>query len=171
MSVTLYIMRHGIAEEPSRGVADADRALTEEGIRKTTQVAEGLRALDVRLDAILSSPLCRAQETARIAATVLTRDCEVELTPLLAGGTSAEAIARGLRAPRKAEHVLVVGHQPGLGELASYLLTGSAQRAPLPFRKAGVAAIELDGLPPRATGILHWFATPAMLRAIAASQK
>lgn len=170
MSVTLYLMRHGIAEEPSRGVADADRALTDEGIRKTRRVAEGLRAVDLRLDAIISSPLRRAQETARIAGEVLAPDCTIELSDLLAGGTSADAIAKGLRAPRKAEHVLLVGHQPGLGELASYLLTGSAQRAPLPFRKAAVVVIEVDGLPPRTTGLLHWFAPPALLRA-AAGQK
>ena len=160
----LYLMRHGIAEEPSRGVADGERALTEEGVRKTTRVAEGLRALDVRPDAILSSPLRRAQETARIAGEVLAPDCAIELTPLLAGGTAPETIARGLHVPRRAAHVLLVGHMPDLGDLASFFLTGSAHRAPLPFKKAGVAAIEVDGLPPKAPGVLHWFVTPSLLR-------
>ncbi|MBX3028463.1 phosphohistidine phosphatase SixA [bacterium] len=169
MTVMLYLMRHGIAEDASRDGSDAERALTDEGIRKTTQVAEGLRALDLQLDAIISSPLRRAQETARIAAKVLAPDREVELTPLLAGGSAAAAIASGLRLPRRAAQVLLVGHQPGLGELASHLLTGSAHRIPLPFKKAGVAAIEVDGLPAKSAGILHWFAPPALLRA--ASQK
>jgi phosphohistidine phosphatase len=164
MSVMVYLMRHGIAEEPSRGVADGERALTEEGIRKTTRVAEGLRALDIRPDAILSSPLRRAQETARIAGAVLAPDCAIELTPLLAGEAAPEVIARDLRPSRRASHILLVGHMPDLGDLASYLLTGSAHRAPLPFKKAGVAAIEVDGLPPKGPGLLHWFATPALLR-------
>lgn len=170
MSLMLYLMRHGIAEEPSRGVADAERALTDEGVRKTTRVAEGLRALAVRPDAILSSPLRRAQETARIAGRILAPDCEIELTPLLAGGTAPEVVVTGLRPPKRASHILLVGHQPDLGELASYLLTGAAHRAPLPFKKAGVAAIEIDGLPPRSSGLLHWFAPPALLRG-AGSQK
>ena len=165
----LYVMRHGIAEDASRDGSDAERALTEEGIRKTTQVAEGLKALEVRIDAVISSPLRRAEETARIAARILVPDLEVELTPLLAGGIAAERIAGGLRPPKRAGSILLVGHQPDLGELASYLLTGSPHTAPLPFKKAGVAAIEVDGLPPRSTGVLHWFATPALLRA--ASQK
>ncbi len=171
MSVLVYLMRHGIADEPSRGVADADRALTADGVRKTTRVAEGLRALGVVPDAIFSSPLRRADETARIAGGVLAPDCAITLTPLLAGGTAAEAIAAGLRPPRGARHVLLVGHQPGLGELASYLCTGAADLSPLPLKKAGVAAIEVDALPPRTTGLLHWFLAPGHLRAIADGQK
>jgi phosphohistidine phosphatase len=166
MSLMLYVMRHGIAEEGSRDLSDADRALTDEGIRKTTQVADGLKALGLRIDAVISSPLRRAAETARIVGNVLVPDAEVELTPVLAAGSAAERIAGGLRPPKRAAAILLVGHQPDLGELASYLLTGSAHTAPLPFKKAGVAAIEVDGLPPKTTGLLHWFATPALLRAV-----
>ena len=43
-----------------------------------------------------------------------------------------------------------------------------ADLAPLPFKKAAVAAIEVASLPPRSTGLLHWFLTPGQLRAIAA---
>ena len=171
MSVVVYLMRHGIAEEPSRGVSDADRALTDDGVRKTTRVAEGLRALGVVPDAILSSPLRRADETARIAGGILAPDCEITFTPLLAGDTPPEAIAKGLRPPRAARQVMVVGHQPGLGELASYLMTGAADVSPLPFKKAGVAAIEVDALPPHSAGLLHWFLSPGHLRAIADSHK
>lgn len=167
MSIVVYLMRHGIAAEPSRDVADADRALTDEGIRKTTRVAEGLRALEVRPDAILSSPLRRAEETAQIACRVLTPHGVVVLNPALAGGRPAIDIARNLKPPRGAGHVLLVGHQPDLGELASYLMTGSAGVAPLPFKKAAVACIETAALPPRSTGLLHWFLTPGQLRAIA----
>ena len=171
MSLMLYLMRHGIAAEPARGVADADRALTDEGVEKTTRVAEGLRALDVRPDAILSSPLVRAHETARLAGEILAPDCEIELRQVLAGGVVPEDIVTGLRPPRGAQQLLLVGHQPDLGELASYLLTGSGQLSPLPFRKAAVAAIEISGLPPRHPGVLHWFLTSGQLRAIADSKK
>jgi phosphohistidine phosphatase len=171
VTVLIYLMRHGIAAEPSRGVADADRALTAEGVRKTQRVAEGLRALDVRPDAILSSPLRRADETARIACQVLTPEASILLTPVLAGGVPPADIIRGLGAPRAARQVLLVGHQPDLGDLASFLITGSADLAPLPFKKAAVAAIEVGSLPPRSTGLLHWFLTPGQLRAIADGQK
>jgi phosphohistidine phosphatase len=171
MSVLLYLMRHGIAAEPSPGVADADRALTDEGVRKTARVAEGLQALEVQPDAILSSPRRRAQETARLVADVLAPQREIELRPVLAGGVAVEEIAAGLRPPRGRHQLLLVGHQPDLGALASYLLTGSAHLSPLPFKKAGVAAIEVDRLPPHGRGVLHWFLTPNQLRAIADSRK
>jgi hypothetical protein len=49
-------------------------------------------------------------------------------------------------------------------------MTGSASLAPLPFKKAGVAAIELSALPPRSAGLLQWFLTPGQLRDIASSR-
>jgi phosphohistidine phosphatase len=170
MSVVLYLMRHGIAADPSPGMSDADRALTPDGVRKTTRVAAGLRQLEVKPDLILSSPLRRAEETARLVAETLTPTPSIELYPALAGGFAAEAIVKQLRPYRGVSALLLVGHQPDLGDLASYLMTGAASLAPLPFRKAGVAAITVGGLPPRSAGLLEWFLTPGQLRAIAASR-
>jgi phosphohistidine phosphatase len=170
MSVVIYLMRHGIAADPAPGVSDADRALTPDGMRKTTRVAVGLQKLEVAPDLILSSPLRRAEETARLVAEVLTQGTRIELYPALAGGVAAEEIAKGLRPHRGLRELLLVGHQPDLGDLASYLMTGAASLAPLPFRKAGVAAISVGSLPPRAAGVLEWFLTPGQLRAIASSR-
>ena len=170
MSVLIYLMRHGIAADPTAGMNDADRALTAEGVRKTTRAAVGLSELGVKPDLILSSPLRRAEETARLVADVLTPGPAVELYPPLAGGFAAADIIKGLRPHRQAHELLLVGHEPDLGELASYLLTGSANLAPLPFKKAGVAAITVGAVPPRSAGLLEWFVTPGQLRAIAAGR-
>jgi phosphohistidine phosphatase len=171
MSVLLYLMRHGIAAEPSPGSNDAERALTPEGVRKTARVAVGLQAIGAKPDLILSSPLLRAEETARLVADVLAPRKAVELYPPLAGGFSAADVMRGLRPHRGVRELLLVGHQPDLGDLASHLLTGSTSLVPLPFKKAGVAAIALGAIPPRAPGILEWFLTPGQLRAIANGRK
>jgi phosphohistidine phosphatase len=170
MSVVLYLMRHGIAADPAPGMSDADRALTPDGVRKTRRVAAGLQKLDVTPDLILSSPLRRAEETARLVAEVLTPNQAVELYPPLAGGVAPEEIVKGLRPHRGLRELLLVGHQPDLGDLASYLMTGAASLAPLPFRKAGVAAITVGSLPPRSGGALEWFLTPGQLRAIASGR-
>ena len=170
MSVIIYLMRHGIAAEPAAGMNDADRALTAEGIRKTTRVAVGLSKLGVKPGLILSSPLRRAEETARLVADVLTPRSAVELYPPLAGGFSAADVIKGLRPHRQAQELLLVGHQPDIGELASYLITGSADLTRLPFKKAGVAAITVGSVPPRSTGQLEWFLTPGQLRDIASSR-
>lgn len=170
MSVTLYLMRHGIAADAEAGMSDADRALTAEGIRKTTRVAVGLQTIGVTPEIILSSPLRRADETARLVAEVLAPKLQVEHYAPLAGGVPVEEVLRNLRPSRRAHGIILVGHQPDLGHLASYLMTGSATLAPLPFRKASVAAISVAGVPPKGTGSLEWFLTPGQLRAIADSR-
>lgn len=166
MSCVLYLVRHAIAEELATGRSDDDRRLTPEGIRKIRAVALGLKRLGVRPDAILSSPLRRAHETATLLAEVLAPDLAAELCPMLAPAGGPAAVLTGLRAHRRSRHLLLVGHQPDLGELASQLLTGSPARAPLPFKKGGVAAIEVASLPPRGVGTLQWFLTPKQLRAV-----
>lgn len=170
MSVIVYLMRHGIAADATAEMSDADRALTADGVRKTERVAIGLQKIEVKPDLILSSPLRRAEETARLVADVLTPSSAVELYPPLAGGFSAEDVVKGLRAHRRASQILLVGHQPDLGQLASYLLTGSETLVPLPLKKAGVAAISVGSVPPRLAGSLEWLLTPGQLRAIASSR-
>lgn len=165
-------MRHGIAADPVRGMRDADRALTEEGVRKTARIAAGLRALGIEIDAVLSSPYRRAEETAHLVAEALRPGRGVELyPPLAAGATPAAALVHGLQPPHGAERLLLVGHQPDLGELASQLLTGAPTLVPLPFKKGAVAAIAVARLPPRQPGLLEWFLTPGQLRALAAGRK
>jgi len=62
--------------------------------------------------------------------------------------------------------ILLVGHQPDLGELASVLVWGSPT-AGISFKKAGVARIVTANLPPAATGELRWLLTPKQLLMIA----
>lgn len=162
----LYLVRHGIAAPASAKTSDADRSLTEEGTRKTTSVAHGLRTLSVKPDVILSSPLRRAQETAEILASVLTPKVSVGIHPSLAFGHAPQDVLRSLRPHSGAGQLMLVGHQPDMGELASFLLTGSANIASLPFKKAATAAITVASLPPRSSGVLEWFLTPSQLRLI-----
>lgn len=166
MACTLYLVRHGIAAPASVKASDADRALTEEGTSKTVRVAHGLRTLGVKPEVILSSPLRRAQETAEILASVLAPKVLVEIYPHLAFGHEPQDVTKGLHAHRGAQQVMLVGHQPDMGELASFLLSGSAHISPLPFKKAATAAVTVASLPPRSAGVLEWFLTPLQLRLI-----
>lgn len=166
MSLIVYIMRHGIAEDSTPSGDDADRRLTPKGRRKVVEIARGLKTLAVKPAAIFSSPLPRALETATLTASVLDADLDVETMLTLGPGYDAPATINSLPAQR-GESIMLVGHQPHLGELASCLLTGSQSLAQLPFKKGGVAAIEIAALPPRAAGVLRWFMTPGQLRGLA----
>jgi phosphohistidine phosphatase len=171
MSRTIYLVRHAIAALASADTHDSDRPLTAEGTRKMTRAALGLKRLGVVPDIVLSSPLRRAQETAALLASTLASDLAVEIYRPLAPGTAPAELLRSLRPYRTVQHVMLVGHQPDIGGLASHLLTGSAGLAPLPFKKGAVAAIEVASLPPRANGVLRWFLTPKQLRAIAGTRR
>ncbi len=166
MKCTLYLVRHGIAGPAPAGMGDGDRALTAEGERRMRRVAAGLKQTGVAPDVILSSPLRRAQQTADILAAVLEPARGVELYPLLAPGHGAAEVVAGLHPYRAARQLMLVGHQPDLGELASQLLTGASAELALELKKGSVAAIEVDALPPRTAGLLLWFMTPKQLRAI-----
>jgi phosphohistidine phosphatase len=170
VSYLLYLVRHAIAE--TRGqTADADRRLTAQGVRRMQRAARGLKRLGVVPDLILSSPLRRAEETAGILLPILAPDLPIEIYPSLAPGNPISEVISGLRAYRQAQRLVLVGHQPSLGELASQLLTGSPSLLPLPFKKGGAAAIEVTALPPREAGRLNWFLTAKQLRLMARSKR
>lgn len=164
-SRTVYLVRHAIAAERGpRWPDDNRRPLTHKGRARMRQVVMGLRRLGVEVDVILSSPLVRAAETAELIAEGLAVSPSVEMTTSLAPGQPQEALARALEPYSGRSALALVGHEPGLGELAAWLI-GSAE--PLIFKKGGVCRIELRRLPPKGTGQLVWHATPAMLRGLA----
>lgn len=159
-----YLVRHAIAEE--RGPAwpdDAVRPLTRDGQRRLQRVVRGLAALDVSFDAVMSSPLLRARQTAEPLAADLASGSDVIVLPELApGGTPAQTMKAVARAT-DARSVALVGHEPDLGLLAAWLL---GARQPLPFRKAGVCRVDLPRWTATSGSRLVWFATPKMLRQI-----
>jgi phosphohistidine phosphatase len=166
MTCVIYLVRHGIAGPAPAGMSDNDRALTPDGKRSMQRIAAGLKRLGVAPDVVLSSPLRRAEETAAVVTNTLARQLHVEIYPLLAPGHEAVEVLKGLRPHRAARELVLVGHQPDLGLLASHLLTQSSNLVPLPFKKGAVAAIQVAAIPPRAPGVLMWFMTPKQLRAV-----
>ena len=170
MSCLLYLVRHAIAE-PRGETPDAERRLTVQGARRMRRAALGLKRLGLVPDLILSSPLRRAEETAGILLPILSPDVSIEIYEPLAPGCPVPQVISGLQKYRRAHRLVLVGHQPALGELASQLLSSSSTLVPLPFKKGGAAAIEVSALPPRAAGILKWFLTAKHLRLLARAKQ
>ncbi len=166
---TIYIVRHGIAEDYADSGRDGDRRLTEIGIERTKQVVAGLERIGVAPQLILSSPLVRADETARIAANGL-GGASVRTTDHLRPGFDFDRLFSDLLAPPKPTKVMVVGHQPDLGMLASWLMTGDPEAAYLPFRKAATACLATSGNAETPHATLQWFLEPAHARALAAKR-
>ena len=159
----LYLMRHGIAidREDPKCPSDPERFLTKKGMEKTRAVAQGLRALGIKPDAMLTSPFVRALQTAEITAAALgfARD-RIRRTEALIFGHKPVELFRELAKVRGKE-IMCFGHAPHLDEVIAFALGG---RAPITsLKKAGVACLELESLSaPR--GALLWLQTPRSLR-------
>jgi phosphohistidine phosphatase len=116
----LIVLRHGKAEPRADSGADADRALTERGTRQAEHVAEALKATPLRPDRIVTSPIRRALETARIVQRRLADagiECPFELARGLETdrglGAALDVIAENADVPV----LLIVGHNPQLESL------------------------------------------------------
>jgi phosphohistidine phosphatase len=166
--MTLYLLRHGIAEEKVAGKLDRDRKLTPRGRARMRRAALGLRVLIRELDVMLTSPFPRAAETATITAAALRNAPKAREVDALASGASAMDTLRALRDVAKGQHVMLVGHEPGLSSLASLLLTGSVDGARIDLKKGGCMAVSIRTPAPRAATLL-WLATPRALRRLGRS--
>lgn len=118
----LFLVRHA---EAAPGEPDDVRPLTAQGRDQARALGKRLAADGIRPDALLSSPLLRARETAQELGRAL--GVEAEPNERLAPGATADDV-RAATAGR-GETVLVVGHQPDCGEIAA-ALTGEP---PPPF--------------------------------------
>ena len=161
----LYLVRHAIAA--ARGPEwpdDALRPLTDSGISRFKKVVEGLATMNLIVDEVLTSPLVRARQTADLLASGLPDHPPVKvleaLAPEHAPARVFEAVARVARGRR----VALVGHEPGLGELAALLI---GARRTIPFKKGGVCRIDVETAVAPRSGTLVWFATPRILRRLA----
>jgi phosphohistidine phosphatase len=162
----LYVLRHGVAEDAGPRGDDASRRLTPRGREKMRRAAAGMCALGLRFDVILTSPLPRAAETAALVAQAYRGGPVPRELPALASGVAPAETLRALRPFARHEHVMIVGHEPGLGMLASQLLSGSPDAVTVDLRKGGLIALDVPHVPPtRASGAtLRWMLSARHLR-------
>lgn len=151
----LYFLRHGVAEDRAPGVPDAGRKLTPEGIVEMKQVALGMKALDLRIGAVITSPLVRARETAVIAARALELEDRLKEDDRLACGCGLRDLGEALAGQDRNARVLLVGHEPDMSEMVGELIGGGVVR----MKKAALACVETQALS-RGSGELRWLLEP-----------
>ncbi|GIW24161.1 histidine phosphatase family protein [Meiothermus sp.] len=151
----IYLVRHAIALEALPGQSDDARPLSEPGRQKFKEAVQGLGRLGVHFDRLYHSPKLRAVQTAELLVPLL--EGETEVTPYLAaepGLPLLEAL--------QGNNVALVGHEPWIGSLCAWLLTGRKDGGPFPFKKGGVAWLE--GTPKPGGMKLRGFWSPRVLR-------
>jgi phosphohistidine phosphatase len=125
----LVLVRHA---EAAPGVPDELRTLTPHGREQARRLGQDLRARGITADAVVSSPLLRARETAGALGLG-----EPEPLDELAPGATEDDVRSAIAG--RGDTVVVVGHQPDCGRIAAALGDGVEP----PFPPAGVAVLEL----------------------------
>ena len=128
----LIIWRHAEAKEAPEGGDDLLRPLTPRGEKQAIRMAEWLNRFLPETTRILVSPALRTRRTAdALGRKYRTMDA-------LAPGAGVPQLLAAARWPDSREPVLVVGHQPTLGQVAAYLMAGAMPEVPWAVRKGAV---------------------------------
>ena len=126
-------------------------------------IARGMKALDLSFDLILSSPYARAKETAEIVAHEFGLEAALEFQSLLeVGGDPAALVAEVASRSKGMSDVLLVGHEPQLSKLISYLLSGNSGLS-ISMKKGGLCKLDVPRLRYARSASLEWLLTPSQL--------
>lgn len=140
----LYLIRHAHAgQRDPDDPDDALRPLSRKGRRQAQTLARACALLELRFDRLFSSPLIRARETAQ-ALSAYTKGERLEFLEELADDAYTDLVEKLEETLHPGDATIgLVGHEPFLSELASFLLTGQPGLCGLNFRKGML--VELAG--------------------------
>ena len=134
----LYLVRHGMAKSKEE---DPERPLNERGISETKRVAAFLAPLKLTVDTIYHSGKARSRETAEIIAGVIASAGGVKQRDGINPDDEVKKFAKEIAKART--DIMIAGHQPFLGKLASYLLAQDQEAEVVSFSLSGVMCLDL----------------------------
>ena len=157
----LLVIRHADAAPAEAGADDETRPLTGRGKRVMKRVARGLVTLVPEIDLLASSPLKRAVQTGKIVRSAFGDPPREELEALAPTGSREDVLA-WLQDRSDPETVAIVGHEPHLGLLTSWLLAAPLNHF-MEFKKGGACLITWPDHPTAGTAWLKWALPPGQL--------
>jgi phosphohistidine phosphatase len=159
----IYFLRHASAGahllNPKK---DEKRALDKEGIEQCGYVGRALAAVDAQVDAIVSSPLKRATQTASLVGNEMGYEGKLQVDPGLRPAATFADFRRLLEKYAKQESIMVVGHNPNLSQFLGAVISESGCEASVELKKGAVARVDMR----RNSGTLQWCLTPKALRTL-----
>jgi phosphohistidine phosphatase len=159
----IYFLRHASAgEHLSNPKKDEKRALDETGVEQCGYVGRALAALDAQVEAIISSPLKRAAQTASLVGNEMGYEGKLQLDNALRPEAGFGDFRKLLDKYSKYESIMVVGHNPNLSEFLGRSISETGCEAGVELKKGGLARVELG----RNSAVLNWCVTPKMLRTL-----
>ncbi|MGZ4982976.1 MAG: phosphohistidine phosphatase SixA [Chthoniobacterales bacterium] len=149
----LYFLRHGKADWPDWEKPDDERPLTKKGKKETRRMAKFLRDFEVKPALILTSPLPRAAQTAKITAKCL--DVKLKEEAALSPGFGMKKLGAILKRAKDGDP-MIVGHEPDFSVVIAALTGGEVDLA-----KGGAACVELESA---SSGRLVWLIPPRVAK-------
>lgn len=181
--MNLYLLRHGDAGKRILSGASIDASLTETAKKEIATIARGMKALNLGVSAILSSPLKRSVQTARILGRVLEMDDKILVCTELAPEGSRLQLSKRLHQYPLDSSIVIVGHEPYLSNMLYEIVfhektihvqkrssnimgkvSGTRTSGGVTLKKAGLAKVRLESLMPKMQGELRWLLTPKILK-------
>ena len=158
----VYFLRHASAgQHKSDPQKDEKRPLDKDGIDQCGQIGRALAALDVHVDAVISSPLKRATQTASLVGNEIAFEGKLTIDNALRPEANFNQFRDLLGRHAKLDAILVVGHNPSLSEFLSLLISGRSAESAVDLKKGAVARVEVDKV-----STLQWCLTPKLVRSI-----
>ena len=160
----IYFVRHASAgQKKLNPKKDEKRPLDNEGVHQSTQIGRILSAIEANVDAVISSPLKRATQTAALVANEIGYDGKLHLENALRPEAKYDHFRDMLRKYSKAEALMVVGHNPNLSEFLGRIVAENGGRAHIDLKKGAAAKVETE----QKRYVLNWILTPRLATAAA----
>jgi phosphohistidine phosphatase len=143
LSMDLWIVRHADSAPVSAGLRDFDRPLTARGVADCARMRATLERLAPHADRIVASDARRARTTAELLAPAFERKAEaIELDHRIYEAALDTLLELVRETAADVASLVIVGHNPGVSELAAHVLTHDWRRGLPPL---GILRARLDG--------------------------
>lgn len=152
----IVLLRHGIAEDPTPDKKDEDRGLTAEGHARMKEIARGLEAALPKAQAIYSSPLLRAVQTALWVSKAYRSRANVNTTDALSPAATPKQFLALIKSIQE-RRAVIIGHEPTLTAGLQALVGVDG----LELKKGGCYGVRLL---PDGSALLEWMLPPRILR-------
>ena len=164
----IILIRHAKAENrDANSWPDDDlRPLTAEGRAEQRAATKAMKAMGIKFDFLVTSPLLRARETTDIVAKGYRWTEAPQVAEELGHGYGVSAVVKLLAKFPPDATVAMVGHEPDLSDLTGALVTKDG-RLNIAVKKSGVVGIEFDGPADAGKGTLLFHLKPSHLRKVA----
>lgn len=166
----VLIIRHAPAEDRAEfyqsGQSDELRPLSSQGKAKMRKNVQGLQTIVPQIDRIAGSPLVRAQQTAGLLHAAYPNAIRETLPALAPAGSEFALLTYLQQQASKTQTIALVGHEPDLGALATWLLSGQADTW-MPLKKGAACLLEFVEVVEAGQAELCWMLRPKQLRQLA----